>query len=479
MRPKFTVFGFFAATSLVCVAITSCSDDMGGGGVEPLTTEPVAAQPTTGEEAAVATFNEFMDIFLQAQAEQGETRSVASRPKVSGVRSTNTVAYGEPFSATRSSEDGVPVYELTLQSDDSTEGFAVVAGEDDLQSVLAYVPQGSIADTTFNAGLAMWFREMYAMGRDTQSDPETRANEWDDDWMEPDVWDPDWTLTGYWRPATGSRYRSEYVRDMTAAEKADGINDYWWGPIVYEPQNKVGPFLHTEWGQKMPYNYFMPDWKRDANGVMLKYYAGCAPLAIAQIIAYHQHSANMPYSWHLFATKPTVALGTTEAIQVAGLIRNIGDALRAEYNDYTGYRNANNLYQYTPTFDLYGYSATMNSQLNSNNNNTTMFPVIESDLSEEKPVLIVGFASAIGHAWVIDGYYYLWRWLYHEKSTGTIPSRYEIWRTADEIVLLHYNWGTHGQSNGWYYSYTPAHRPKTYEHSYYQDKTIWTGISPK
>lgn len=469
-------FAILASAGLVFAVGTSCSDDLGGA-AEPVTADPVAAEPLTGEEAAVATFNRFMDTFLEAEAQNPETRSATARPSIAGVRSTNTVAYGEPFTATRSAEDGMPVYELTLQNGDSTEGFAVVVENDAMQDVVAFVPEGAIADTTFNVGLAMWFREMYAMGRDATSEPETRVNEWDDDWKAYDVTEPGWMNSGLWsRP---SQYVYEYVRDMTAAEKADGLQGLYWDVCHLEyPQNVKGPWLSTEWGQRAPYNYYMPYKENSSNE---KYPVGCGPLAMAQIIAYHKHAANTNYNWDLFANTPTVTAGTTGAYQAASFMREVGLAMGAKQDSYTGWTVANDLNKYVPAFNSYGYDATMNSDLtNSTNWVKGLFNFTKSDIASGKPVLIVGFSSEAGHAFVVDGYQLWWRWWYHEISVGgSIPAKCEIHRTRYELALLHFNWGQHGQSNGWYYSYTPAHRDKTAEHSYYRRKTIWTGISPR
>lgn len=148
MRKKITICFFL----LIIGLFISCSreNELDLKGVP----ENDVFTPKSGEEAAIKAFNDFLESFNT----QATTRS-KDKPSIVSIHKTNTLAYRNE-SIARSQNEGMPVYELTLQNTDSSEGFAIVLEDQTNHDILAYVPNGSIADTAFNVGLAIWFDEL-------------------------------------------------------------------------------------------------------------------------------------------------------------------------------------------------------------------------------------------------------------------------------------------------------------------------------
>ena len=429
--------------------------------------DPVTREPLSGEAAAVATFNEFMDTFLKAQAEQNGTRTAASRPRVSGVHSTNTVVYGEPLSATRSTDNGIPVYELTLQNDDSTEGFAVVVGEESLQEVIAYVPKGAISDTTFNAGLAFWFREMYALGRETQSGAETRSiYQFQDGYAAAN--------NTYWTKVADT---DTYLREMTADERLQWWNQYSYGSTMLSKM--VVPRIKSTWSQETPYNNRVPEMYRNSSGVMVKCRIGCGPVAIGQVIASYKYRNSSNYDWTLLTTNPTIAANTSAATEVANFLWDVSEVsetvrLRHPNGDYMGSASTYN-HDIGPTLEQFGYRA-MEFDYTSN----ILDGRIETNIEWSSTSVLVRGADVndvnnpVGHLWIVDGVLRLMRF---KDYPVTSPS-YQIWRCRELLTMYYCNWGWGGLSDGWYYNYNPKQAPAytgTGEYHYYLnlDKLYW------
>lgn len=85
------------------------------------------------------------------------------------------------------------------------------------------------------------------------------------------------------------------------------------------------PLLTTNWSQNSPYGNSCP------GGV-----AGCAPIAAAQIMAYHKHPAQFgthTYNWDAMTANSKLDEGTAGAIAAAELIDDIGDSAGIEYEE--------------------------------------------------------------------------------------------------------------------------------------------------
>lgn len=86
--------------------------------------------------------------------------------------------------------------------------------------------------------------------------------------------------------------------------------------VVYETVDDVEPLLNTRWHQSSPYNDMV---------VPHGSYAGCVPVAVAQIMAFNKYPANFTINginivWDKITQKSYVPVNTSEALMVAALI---------------------------------------------------------------------------------------------------------------------------------------------------------------
>lgn len=191
---------------------------------------------------------------------------------------------------------------------------------------------------------------------------------------------------------------------------------------------QVGPLLSTEWHQRCGFNDFMPT----INCSSLpcgKAYAGCVPIAIAQVMKYHNSPSN--YNWENMPN----TYGTTTT---ASLINDIHNSIsEVSYDcDGTGVdKNYNTAGVFTNHFN---YSSANQSSYNKE--------TVKQQLRWNRPVILGGgrksgwwiFSSYKGgHMWVCDGFRRIFSWD-EDCSTG--------WSS----LFFHMNWGWGGDENGWY-----------------------------
>ncbi len=192
----------------------------------------------------------------------------------------------------------------------------------------------------------------------------------------------------------------------------------------------VAPMLTTNWGQRSPYNMFCPIIDNSDTPT------GCAPIAMAQIMAYHEYPTSVDgyvLDWTAIKSSDVVSYDDDYAPNVAYLIRKIGAVAGARYAPRSTPTSTVNI---IPTFEYFGYHS---SEL-------MLFDEDESlsSLSMHWPMYTRGAnVNNDGHAWVVDGYdlyhktaeYYNY-FLYIENPFKT--------RILEEKVYMHCNWGWNG-----------------------------------
>ena len=169
--------------------------------------------------------------------------------------------------------------------------------------------------------------------------------------------------------------------------------------------------LTTTWGQANGYN----DSLVYCNAPQ-KMLAGCATVAIAQILKYHGYP-NV-YNWSAMYNNAA----TPETARLYKEIVNISNA------------TPNGCSSTSTTFPHWG-QATLAYFGFTNTDNYFNCNAIKTDISNNRPVLIYGN----GHAWVCDGYC-----LVETETTlnGRIMTMYSDY--------LHNNWGWYGSYDGWF-----------------------------
>jgi len=186
----------------------------------------------------------------------------------------------------------------------------------------------------------------------------------------------------------------------------------------------VLPLLNTTWDQLRGFNDDLP--YIVCNDLYFQVYAGCVPIAMAQVMKYHQYPSY--YDW---ASMPsTYATATT-----ASFIRDIHIAINNVYSDQPSYYCSGTSVSSTADMGLvlktqFNYHDAIMADYD--------FSIVRSNLDSNKPVLLVGFDSDSysGHMWVCDGY--------------TSTKYFFDDCTGFSTLYFHMNWGWFGKYDAYY-----------------------------
>lgn len=216
---------------------------------------------------------------------------------------------------------------------------------------------------------------------------------------------------------------------------------YFWGPDDPTDPNpcedefeQVGPLLTTTWGQTCGYNDYMPVLNCSAGcSYNNRAYAGCVPIAIAQVMKYHNYPTS--YNW---ANMPN-AYGTTTT---ASLINDIHNSISGISYDCNG-TGVDKDYNTAGVFKNYFNFSTANQSSYNRD-------IVVQQLRLNQPVILGGGRDAgwwifhdytDGHMWVCDGF---------RSSKICMFDSYGNLLGAMSYLFLHMNWGWSGTYNGWY-----------------------------
>lgn len=215
----------------------------------------------------------------------------------------------------------------------------------------------------------------------------------------------------------------------------------------WQTKEKIAPMLTTVWHQDSPFNdnapmksWFFWDKKKRSP-------AGCFPIAIAQIIAYHEMMSECngyKLNWksikkNLYVNNKPDDKGASyeDKRAVAYLLQFLSISCRAKHTpDFTFVfpHNARKTMEF-----VYGNAATHCSYDNG---------VVYNMLKNKKPALVCAISKIVdGHAWVVDGY------LHRAQPVICIRNRDGKERrdtTYRDQYLVHCNWGWKGLCNGYY-----------------------------
>lgn len=302
--------------------------------------------------------------------------------------------------------DTVLVCEVEIDQNNST-GFAIIVADKRFPGVIAYAEEGNIKDTLTNKGLAFCLRGLssYINSRIDQFNVIKNT---------------------YLNSAQEKSDKGSF--DPTPPRTTNGKED---GSFSYHTEK--GAFTSTLWDQDYPYN----------NGIYCAKHptlpapAGCAAIAVAQIMAYHRYPSS--YNWTLLLQSPRInTLDQAAVNEVSRLTRDIGSKVHMVY-DCKG--SSTNISEVNSALKSYGYSTdgvmnyNMNTVMNSLNNSRPV--IIRADEMVEKR----------GHEWVIDGY-----------RIGVISAVWGSRRDPDNPQKVYYgtghyfhmNFGWNGKGNLWY-----------------------------
>lgn len=211
------------------------------------------------------------------------------------------------------------------------------------------------------------------------------------------------------------------IIQQVSSVKMEPIEDCYEHTEIYTK----GPLLNTEWYQTGGFNDDLP--YISCNGSNFQVYAGCVPIAMAQVMKYYQYPTN--YNWSVMP----LDYGTSTT---ASFISNIHDAIGNVYSGEASYScsatgvsaSAN---MGTVLISQFSYTNAIKAAYN--------YSTVKSNLSNNRPVLLAGTNSNSGHMWVCDGY---------------ITTRY-FFDDCTGISYLHFhmNWGWYGGLYNGYFAF--------------------------
>jgi hypothetical protein len=230
--------------------------------------------------------------------------------------------------------------------------------------------------------------------------------------------------------------------------------DWYWTDGHYT-------YLPVEWHQNSPYNDVINSELNNLGYPPGNYLAGCGPVAVAQLMAYHQYplACTLPglielvsYDWTLITASRALtgipAPAYEDAVINTGiLLGEIGVRQGAIYGETVtevfppGVINSLTQMGYAietpaasvPPYELSDYTGYQ----------VYNFTKIRESIINQRPVLVGGLSTAGGHIWVIDG-------VRHMTYTEATPAGHIIGFTYD-WVHCNLGWGP-GRVNGWYIS---------------------------
>jgi len=343
--------------------------------------------------------------------------------------------------------DTLSVYLIEYEKN-GVKGFSIASDDYRIPLVLALSENGSLADTLYNQGLAIYIEGLGALCQQ-------QLEEYYDAEQENESIDTRGLIV--YKPSKPNI--DSYLMTRT-------IGDDWLGvSIAYTSDGTVvrdiNPLLRTKWNQWSPYN----------NKVKTGCPAGCVAVATAQIMAYFKKPYTEDY-WNELTTLSYVPTGNPVlSDRVATLMATVGAGVGTKY-DSDG--SGADFTDASPYLRSVGISNTCHSSLTTERVIHSLINAMPVMGNEKRTKIIPGFYKN-GHVWIIDGLYqfdYTSTVSYYEVyDEFLVPSRvtesdweYVVecgfkWKKTQRQTATYYhiNWGWGGYSDGYYtalnYSY--------------------------
>lgn len=367
-------------------------------------------------------------------------------------QTSNTKARSTLSNAGENKANPVSVYLFEFENN-SSKGFSIASDDYRLPHAIAITESGSLSDTVFNIGLAMYINSLDEICKEQIIKYYQEENAPTNNTRSFTVYSPI-------KPEILSdvHYKQYYGDDAMSEVEARVTEGY--------VTKDVNPLLKTQWSQNNPYN-------NKCNGG--KAPAGCVPIATAQIMAYFKKPYSTTY-WDELTKYSYVPLNNSYIVdRVSTLLYDVGKGVKVSYgSDGSGadFKDA------APYLRSVGINCTFLDYLDTD--------LLIDQLNASKPVMLAGKkAKGIfglyykdGHAWIVDGHfsfrYYCTMSVteYILDDSGTRWIQWDGYKKSywSDATYYHINWGWGGYSDGYY---TTVNDPyKTGNHYQYKKRMI-------
>jgi hypothetical protein len=296
-------------------------------------------------------------------------------------------------------------------------GFVVVSGSDDVLPILAYSLTGKYSESDAAPQFTAWLQQ-YAAQIDHAIKQQTKATPF---------------ITGLWHYYTAEE--GSQVQPSAPSLRDATIN----GSRAAE----VLPLITSNWNQNSPYNSACPP---DGMGPGGHAYAGCVPVAMAQMMYYYRWPdtgtgsysyddppygnlsadfGNTQYNWNEMTNATTV-----NNPEIAKLLYHLGVSCDLQYGP-----NGSGMYNHKSAYSLrtfFRYSP-QTAYLFRDSTSLDWDSILVAHLDRKMPMYYAGWSvpNSEGHAFVCDGY-----------QLDTIMQQY----------FFHFNFGWGGSSNGYFFT---------------------------
>ncbi len=259
----------------------------------------------------------------------------------------------------------------------------------------------------------------------------------------------------------GEIFQKELLKPQTRGNAIAQANKNRWNALLkqtrtdsFTPSSIITPaMLTSEWDQKpSPYNYLCPSDETYDNRTA----AGCVPLAIAQILKYHEWPVvgtgsktymdstgslkarmkadfSFPYDWNNIQNSYTCSNDkniTDSELQLSRLIMEMGVLVEANYemNETGAYPNLikDYLRQYLDYSNTAQFGSAIYGQVGFVGLDTLYYR-LRTEMLAQRPSLASYITGEEAHMFVVDGL-----------------------GTAYDYDFYHFNYGWGGSNNGWY-----------------------------
>ena len=378
----------------------------------------------------------------------------ALKSSVSGrsISSIRTIWYKghSGLKSSNSSYDSLALYVFNYSNGQQDSlGYALIAGDDRLSSVLCCSNKGVLNDTVSNPGLAIFLSHIPDFVDKKIKEESSKSDS---------IYNQAITKLNNELPDSLKISNSGLKSSSWLSWKIENYSVGNWQVII-----QYGPMSSVTWDQGWPYNTSLSPIY--CNGSNRQPWTGCVATAIAQIMAYHRHPSTIQgisFNWAEMVAWPNAwQLSTNGRTQVATLMQLIGQGVSMSYGCDGSSSNIDKA----------------NSWYNNNGYNTDgvqgyNLSTIIGSLSSSRPIQIRGCAIKTtttygwwifsytntsyseGHAWVIDGYIKRQRKICYNlvlySGSRKVSSQPVSYYQYDEYVRCNYGWG--GLDNGYYLS---------------------------
>jgi hypothetical protein len=316
------------------------------------------------------------------------------------------------------SDTNTPYYYVV---DLAPQGFVIVAGDDSVEPIIAFAPNGKFVNSTNNPLGALVINDIPARIKYVSA-----------------------SIAAVSPLSSVKKAGEKWSMLLGVANGTSGITPQQETSIEDE---RVSPLLQTAWSQRTAsfsgpacYNYYTPPY---AAGTATNYPCGCVATAMSQVMRYWNYpvagvgtasftikvdgtnetrnlrggdGAGGPYSWDDMVYDPDSSITTNQCKAIGALCADAGTSVGMSYT--SGGSGSVTLDAADKLKTVFKYANAVAGYNSGNDIGLALIDMVNPCLDSGSPVILGLSGSSGGHAIVCDGYGYNAATLYHHLNMG-------------------------------------------------------------